>query len=197
MAKSPREQSTEELLERLSDPDRFWRWMAVQTLISRAPLDAQVWPGVRSVKNDPCYGVRLEVLCATFLIKLPDEEAIPLLRQYVADEEPLVRAYAEWALECRSPGVKARTEEEFLKEFLGYGNDSYRNQTRHEPWDKEWVTSKELFTTIQKLMPHFGTQIHEIKGEKSLPSIAKEVVELKFGYPRMRSSSLTLLCWNP
>jgi hypothetical protein len=163
MNQQPSDSSVNKWARDLSNPDRFRRSTAAQQLVDAGLPAATAWPLLVALQDDPYRAVRLEVVRATYRFGVSDEESVPLLRKFLQDEDPLVCRYAQWALENRSPGAVVRSEQWLLEEELGWWGPSW-NTSRDDPWWRDWLTSRELFTAIHRTAPRVGRPIQHLLG---------------------------------
>jgi HEAT repeat protein len=91
------------LLNSLQSADWYERAEAARTLCNRKVAGKDVFDKLVSLRNDPCYFVRIQVVRATSHLDGEVEQVKAILNDMLGDENEIVRSYAEAALKSLSP----------------------------------------------------------------------------------------------
>ena len=90
--------SVPELLEFLDSPHDLQRGQVARELANRKEQPAVVWPRMASKRADKSWMVRMQIPRSAIYLGIATEQAVPLLREMLADEHEVVQGYAAWAL---------------------------------------------------------------------------------------------------
>jgi HEAT repeat protein len=97
--------SVPDLVGFLASPHYGVRSQAARELANRKQQPELAWPGLVRVRADTCWMVRMQVARGAVHLAAPAEQAVPVLRELLADADEVVQSYAAWALEQFGQGA--------------------------------------------------------------------------------------------
>jgi|GEM_PF-4915973 len=105
-----------ELIAWLASPYSTVRFQAAYEMIKRKPPPEVVWPVLVEMRADECCWVRMEVVRGAVHMAVPPKQAVPVLRELLADTNELVQSTAAWGLERLGQGSQAEILAELVRQ---------------------------------------------------------------------------------